>query len=207
MRTVAHPPESPRCFRVDRQEKRGKALAYAETRTKSLETEITLPEKQNALERDSSVETAPGDPPHSRPFYKHIYFWVLIGVALGVGVGLAFPSHNGQPGVAEQMKPLADGFIDLIKMLIAPIIFFTVVGGIARVGDLGKVGRVGLKALVYFEVVTTIAMLLALGTAHLFKPGVGVDYKPSASEVKKLTTYNEAAGHQSTVEFILHVIP
>ena len=108
---------------------------------------------------------------------------------------------------AEQMKPLAEGFISLIKMLIAPIIFFTVVGGIASVGDLSKVGRVGLKALIYFEIVTTMAMLLALGAAHLLKPGVGVDYKPSAIEMKKLTTYSEAAGHQSGVDFVLHVIP
>jgi len=105
------------------------------------------------------------------------------------------------------MKPLAEGFISLIKMLIAPIIFFTVVGGIASVGDLSKVGRVGLKALIYFEIVTTMAMLLALGAAHLLKPGVGVDYKPSAIEMKKLTTYSEAAGHQSGVDFVLHVIP
>lgn len=87
---------------------------------------------------------------------------------LGVVFGLAFPSRNGEPGLAEMMKPLADAFISLIKMLIAPIIFFTVVGGIASVGDLSKVGRVGLKAFVYFEVITTLAMLIALGAVHLY---------------------------------------
>ena len=90
-------------------------------------------------------------------------------------------------------------FISLIKMLIGPIIFFTVVGGIASVGDLSKVGRVGLKAFVYFEVVTTLAMLIALGAVHLFKPGVGVNYTPSAGEVKKLATYNEARRQQSAL--------
>ena len=153
------------------------------------------------------VAVPPSVAPPRKPFYKHIYFWVLVGVVLGVWFGLTFPSHKGEIGLAEQMKPLAEGFISLIKMLIAPIIFFTVVGGIASVGDLRKVGRVGLKALIYFEVVTTIAMFLALGAAHLCKPGVGVDAKPSASEIKKLATFNEAAGHQSSVDFVLHVIP
>jgi aerobic C4-dicarboxylate transport protein len=145
--------------------------------------------------------------PHSKPFYKHIYFWVLLGVVLGVVFGLVFPSRGGEPGLAEHMKPLADAFISLIKMLIAPIIFFTVVGGIASVGDLSKVGRVGLKAFIYFELITTLAMLIALGAVHLFQPGVGVNYTPSAGEVKKLATYSEAAGQQSTVDFLLHVIP
>ncbi|MDF2440421.1 MAG: aerobic C4-dicarboxylate transport protein [Abditibacteriota bacterium] len=145
--------------------------------------------------------------PHNKPIYKHIYFWVLLGVVLGVVFGLLFPSRNGEPGLAEQMKPLADAFISLIKMLIAPIIFFTVVGGIASVGDLSKVGRVGLKAFVYFELVTTLAMLIALGAAHLFKPGAGVNYVASAGEVKKLAGYSETASEQSSIDFILHVIP
>jgi aerobic C4-dicarboxylate transport protein len=145
--------------------------------------------------------------PTKKPFWRHIYFWVLLGVVLGVIFGLLFPSQNGEPGLAEAMKPLADAFISLIKMLIAPIIFFTVVGGIASVGDLSKVGRVGLKAFAYFELVTTFAMMIALGAVHLLKPGVGVNYTPSASEVKKLATYSEAATHQSTVDFVLHVIP
>lgn len=85
------------------------------------------------------TEPALSASPHQKPIYKPIYFWVLLGVLLGVVFGLAFPSRNGEPGLAEMMKPLADAFISLIKMLIAPIIFFTVVGGIASVGDLSKV--------------------------------------------------------------------
>ncbi len=163
-------------------------------------------------ELDSPLPAAPlpteaDDPRHPRPFWKHIYFWVLLGVVLGVCFGLLFPSRDGEVGLAEQMKPLGEGFISLIKMLIAPIIFLTVVSGIASVGDLKKVGRVGVKALVYFEVVTTLAMLLALGAVHLLKPGVGVNYTPSAGELKKLATYSAAAKDQNAVDFVLHVIP
>ena len=156
---------------------------------------------ERALETSLSQEQDDNSPPTARPpqpFYRHIYFWVLIGVALGVLFGVEFPSHGARPGLGEQMKPLADGFISLIKMLIAPIVFFTVVGGIANVGDLGKVGRVGIKALVYFEVFTTIAMFIALGAVHLMRPGAGVNYKPSAGEIHKVATYSEAAGHQSS---------
>ncbi len=149
----------------------------------------------------------PTEPKGGQPFWKRIYFWVLLGVVCGVTFGLLFPSRGGQAGLAEQMKPLGEGFIALVKMLIAPIIFFTVVSGIASVGDLRKVGRVGIKALVYFELVTTLAMFLALGAVHLFQPGVGVNYTPSAAEVKKLATYNQAAGEQSVTEFVLHIIP
>ncbi len=102
---------------------------------------------------------------------------------------------------------MAEGFISLIKMRVAPVIFFTVVGGIASVGDLSKVGRVGLKALVYFEVVATIAMFLALGSVHRMKPGLAVNYKPSAGEITKVAGYSKAAGRQSPADFVLHVIP
>ena len=160
---------------------------------------------------NDSDTALPPEPPtessHSKPFYKHIYFWVLLGVALGVIFGVVFPSRGGEPGLAEKMKPLGEGFIALIKMLIAPIIFLTVVGGIASVGDLRKVGRVGIKALVYFELVTTLAMIIALGMVHLIQPGVGVNYTPSAGDLKKLAIYNEAAGEQNTVDFVLHIIP
>ena len=161
----------------------------------------------SSLSAPDEASALPPAPPRSRPFYRHIYFWVLLGVVAGVAFGLTFPSAAGAPGWAEKMKPLADGFISLIKMLIAPIIFLTVVGGIAGAGDLKKVGRVGLKALIYFEVVTTLAMIVALGAVHLFRPGAGVNYVPSASEVKKLETYSEAAKEQSSVEFVLHIIP
>jgi aerobic C4-dicarboxylate transport protein len=163
----------------------------------------------DATQHDSALpdRLLPTEPSHSKSIFKHIYFWVLMGVLAGVVFGILFPSRNGEIGLAESMKPLGEGFISLIKMLIAPIIFFTVVSGIASVGDLKKVGRVGVKAFVYFELVTTLAMLIALGAVHLFQPGVGVNYTPSASETQKLATYSKAAGEQSSIDFVLHVIP
>lgn len=161
----------------------------------------------------------------AKPFYKHIYFWVLIGVVMGVLFGILFPSTPGKPavpatldqpaipaipavaGLAEQMKPLAEGFISLIKMLIGPIIFFTVVAGIASVGDLRKVGRVGIKAFIYFELVTTLAMLIALAVVHVVKPGEGLNYKAPVSSLEKVKTYSEAANEQSVIGFVLHIIP
>ena len=97
---------------------------------------------------------AAGAPAHHRPWYRHLYVQVLCAIALGVLLGVFYPS------LAEQMKPLGDTFIKLIKMLIAPIIFCTVVHGIASMSDMKKVGRVGLKALVYFEVMTTVAGMM-----------------------------------------------
>src|SRR6201988_4622268 len=93
---------------------------------------------------------------HHRPFFKSLYFQVLTAIILGVLLGHFYPQ------LGEQMKPLGDGFIKLIKMLIAPIIFCTVVHGIASMEDMKKVGRVGLKALIYFEVMTTVALVIGL---------------------------------------------
>lgn len=159
-------------------------------------------------------EPLPTEPDPKKPIYHHIYFWVLIGLVAGIVFGLMFPTvvqPDGKKviGLAEQMKPLGDGFIALVKMVISPIIFLTVVAGIACAGDLKKVGRVGLKAYIYFEFITTgLALVAALGVVHLFKPGVGVNYTPSAAEVKKLETYSEKAGHmETTTDFILNIIP
>ena len=107
----------------------------------------------------------------------------------------------------EAFKWLGDLFVNLVKMLIGPIIFCTIVAGIASVGDLKKVGRVGIKALIYFELVTTLAMLIAFGMVHLVKPGVGVNYQPSAAEVQKANTYNTEGKEQTAKDFVLHIIP
>ena len=134
---------------------------------------------------------------------------------------MCFPSapapgqfHLGGPGshfagfpAAAGFKVLAEGFIKLIKMLIAPIIFTTVVAGIASVGDLRKVGRVGLKALVYFELVTTLAMLIALAVVHVAKPGIGVHVKPPEADVRKAEGYEAAGQKQNATDFILHIVP
>src|SRR6266498_1709419 len=109
--------------------------------------------------------------PH-KPFYTHLYAQVLTAIVFGVLLGYFYPQ------LGEQMKPLGDGFIKLIKMLIAPIIFCTVVHGIASMEDMKKVGRVGLKALIYFEGVTTLALIVGLIVVNVLQPGVGMNVDP-----------------------------
>ncbi|MBV9657598.1 MAG: C4-dicarboxylate transporter DctA [Verrucomicrobia bacterium] len=155
-----------------------------------------------------------------KPWYRQLYFWVLVGVVLGVLYGYCFPTNPvpeqfslaRNPAFAkfplgEAFKPLGEIFINLVKMLIAPIIFCTVVGGIASVGDLKKVGRVGVKAIVYFELVTTLAMFIALAVVHVLKPGEGVNYTPTASEVKKAADFAAAGKQQSAIDFVMHIVP
>jgi aerobic C4-dicarboxylate transport protein len=105
------------------------------------------------------------------------------------------------------MKPLGDGFIKLIKMLIAPIIFCTVVHGIASMEDLKKVGRVGLKALIYFEVVTSLALIVGLVVVNVLQPGAGTNADPKTIDTKSIQAYTTKAGQQSTVDFLMHIIP
>src|SRR5438876_4754305 len=138
---------------------------------------------------------------HHKPFYTHLYVQVLTAIVLGVLLGHFYP-HLG-----EQMKPLGDGFIKLIKMLIAPIIFCTVVHGIASMEDLKKVGRVGLKALIYFEVVTTLALIVGLVVINVLQPGSGMNVDPRAIDTKSIQAYTTKAGQESTVDFLMHIIP
>ena len=113
----------------------------------------------------TAVETTPTIRPFRRQWYSHLYVQVLTAIVLGVLLGHFYPS------LGEQMKPLGDAFIKCIKMIIAPIIFLTVVHGIASMRDMKKVGRVGLKALIYFELVTTAALIVGLIVVNLWKPG------------------------------------
>ena len=136
-----------------------------------------------------------------KPFYRILYVQVLIAVAIGILLGHYYP----ELGVA--MKPLGDGFIKLIRMLIGPIIFCTVVTGIAGMQDLTKVGRVGGKALIYFEIMSTFALLIGLIAAHLLHPGSGFNVDPTTIDTKSITTYTTQAKGQSTTEFLLHIIP
>ena len=126
---------------------------------------------------------------------------VLVAIALGAALGYF------RPGWAVGLKPLGDGFIRLIKMLIAPIIFATVVVGIAKVGDLKEVGRVGLKALVYFEGVTTLALVLGLVVVNLVRPGSGVDADPTKLDATKVATYAQRGEAFLAVDLVLHMIP
>ena len=111
------------------------------------------------------------------------------------------------PEIGASMKPLGDAFIKLIKMLIAPIIFCTVVHGIASMEDMKKVGRVGVKALVYFELMTTVALIIGLLVVNLWQPGAGMNIDPAHLDTASVATYTAKAGEQSTLEFFLHIIP
>jgi aerobic C4-dicarboxylate transport protein len=140
------------------------------------------------------------DIPH-KPFYTHLYAQVLTAIVFGVLLGYFYPQ------LGEQMKPLGDGFIKLIKMLIAPIIFCTVVHGIASMEDMKKVGRVGLKALIYFEVTTTLALIVGLVVVNVLQPGAGMNVDPRSIDTRSIQVYTTKAGQQSTVEFLMHIIP
>lgn len=134
-------------------------------------------------------------------WYKHLYVQVLAAILAGVLLGHFYPT------IGAQMKPLGDGFIKLIKMLIAPIIFCTVVHGIASMEDMKKVGRVGVKALIYFEVMTTLALIIGLVVVNIWAPGVGMNVDAAALDTRGIATYTAKAGQQSTVDFLLHIIP
>ncbi|WP_076862207.1 C4-dicarboxylate transporter DctA [Bradyrhizobium mercantei] len=145
------------------------------------------------------IAAAPPAAP-SRSWYKIPYVQVLIAILIGVMVGYLWPSV----ATNDWIKALGDGFIKLIKMLVAPIIFCTVVSGISHIQDAGKVGRVGIKALVYFEVVSTFALLLGLVIGNLFPIGHGLAVKPDAVAVAGLVNKSEA---QKGVDFVLNIIP
>jgi aerobic C4-dicarboxylate transport protein len=136
-----------------------------------------------------------------KKIYQHLYVQVLTAITLGVCLGYFYPETG------EAMKPLGDGFIKLIKMIIAPIIFCTVVTGIAGMEDMKKVGRVGAKALIYFEVVSTFALAIGLLVVSIVQPGVGMNADVSKLDTRALTTYTAKADSQSTVDFLINIIP
>jgi aerobic C4-dicarboxylate transport protein len=135
------------------------------------------------------------------PFHKTLYFRVLVAIAAGVALGLIAPRAG------EAMKPLADGFIKLIRMLIAPVIFFTIVLGVAGVGDLKRLGRVGLKALVYFEVVTTLALGIGMLIANVFQPGRGLNIDPATLSTGGIAQYTAESAHLTVTDFLLNILP
>jgi aerobic C4-dicarboxylate transport protein len=138
--------------------------------------------------------------PAAKPWYKVLYVQVLIAILLGVVVGSFFPNL----ATNEWIKALGDGFIKLIKMVIAPIIFCTVVSGISHIQDARKVGRVGIKALVYFEIVSSFALILGLLMGNLFQVGHGLATKPDAAAV---ASYVKQAEATKSVDFVLNIIP
>src|SRR6185295_4684582 len=137
-------------------------------------------------------------------FFKSLFGQVVVALVLGIVVGVVFPDF------ATSLRPLGDGFIKFIKLLIAPIVFCVVVHGIAGAGDLKKVGRVGVKAIIYFEVVTTVALVLGIALAYIFQPGVGMNIDPKSLDAAALTSYVDTAAKVKgggTIEFLMKLIP
>jgi aerobic C4-dicarboxylate transport protein len=147
------------------------------------------------------VAPAPDSAVRRRAWYRILYVQVLIGVVLGIIVGVVAPEFG------KALKPLGDGFIKLVKMLIAPIIFCTVIHGVASMSDLKKLGRVGLKTLFYFEVVSTIALVLGLVVVNVLRPGDGFNADLKKLDPTLAQSYAQTAQHQTIVEFLLNIIP
>ena len=136
-----------------------------------------------------------------RRFWQTLHFQVLAGIIIGIVLGIFAPK------TAESMKPLGDGFIKLIRMVIAPIIFCTVVVGIANVGDMKKLGRIGVKALLYFEVVSTLSLVLGLIVVTVFQPGAGINATAATLDAKSIQDYAGPGKALHTVDFLLNIIP
>ena len=134
-------------------------------------------------------------------YLKVLYVQVIIAIVIGIIVGHFYPSFG------VQLKPLGDGFIKLIKMMIAPIIFCTIVTGIAGMQNTKKVGRVGLKAILYFEVVTTLALIIGLIVINILKPGVGMNVDVASLDTKDIQNYISESKSQSIGDFFMHIIP
>ena len=150
-----------------------------------------------------------------KPIYKSLYFQVIVAIIAGILVGHFFPSGtqviNGVekyvPGWGELFYPLGQGFIKLIKMIIAPVIFCTVVSGIAGMESMKSVGKTGGVALLYFEIVSTIALLIGLLVINIWKPGVGMNVDPSTLDTSGISKFVESGQQQTTVDFFMHIIP
>lgn len=136
-----------------------------------------------------------------KPWYRVLYVQVLIAVTVGIAIGYFFPD------LGKSLKPLGEGFIKLVKMMIAPIIFCTVVHGIASMGDLKKLGRVGLKSLIYFEVVSTMALVIGLLVVNVLKPGAGFNIDPATLDSSIGKGLTEKAHALSTTDFVMNIIP
>jgi len=146
-----------------------------------------------------AADTSRGTP--SRPFYLQLWFLVLAAMAIGVALGHFYPR------VGVRMEPLGEAFIKAIRVLIAPIIFCTVVHGIASMANMAKVGRVALKALIYFEVVTTIALIIGLIAVNLWQPGSGMNVDLAQVDTSSLAPYVEQTQRRTAAQFLLSIIP
>ena len=149
----------------------------------------------------TATAALPAQARHTRPWWAQLWVWVLIGMAAGIALGIA------DPDLAAQMGPLGDAFIKLIRMLIAPIIFCTVVTGIAHMADMARVGRVAIKAIIYFEVMTTVALIVGLLAVNLLQPGVGMNVDVSKLNPAVVEPYVKLTHEVGFVPFVLNIIP
>jgi aerobic C4-dicarboxylate transport protein len=140
-------------------------------------------------------------PERPKPFYRHLYFQVLLAIMMGGAIGHFYPE------IGQSLKPLGDAFIKLVKMVIAPVIFLTVVTGVAGMRDLDKVGRVAIKALLYFLVFSTLALIVGLIVANVVQPGAGMNIDPATLKTDKIAEYAAKAHDQSIVGFLMNIIP
>jgi aerobic C4-dicarboxylate transport protein len=140
-------------------------------------------------------------PQANLPFYRHLYFQVLVAIAAGILLGHFYPS------IGASMKPLGDAFIKLVKMIIAPVIFLTVSTGIAGMSDLKKVGRVAGKAMLYFVVFSTLALVVGLVVSNVVQPGAGMHIAASSLDAKAIATYSEKAHDATVTDFLMNIIP
>lgn len=147
---------------------------------------------------DINIEQKPVKP---KKYYQHLYIQVLFAIILGVSLGYFYPD------IGEKMKPLGDGFIKLVKMIIAPVIFLTVSTGIAGMSDLKKVGRVAGKAFIYFLTFSTLALIIGLVVSHVVQPGKGLNIDPHTLNGAEVAKYVKAAHDNSLVNFIFNIIP
>ena len=133
--------------------------------------------------------------------FRSLYAQVILAIMVGIAIGSFFPSF------ATTLKPLGDGFIRLVKMMIAPVIFCTVVSGIAGMQNVKKVGRVGIKAIIYFEVISTLALVIGLIVINTLRPGAGMNINPSTLDAKAVTSYVTQGKATNATDFLLHIIP
>src|SRR5688572_27950661 len=137
----------------------------------------------------------------TKPIYAHLYVQVLIGITIGIALGYFWP------GAGAAMKPLGDGFIRLIRMIIAPIICGIVVVGIAKMGDMKNVGRIGLTALIYFEIVSTMALVIGLIVINLVQPGAGINADPATLDASSVKAYASSAQALTSTDFLMNIMP
>jgi aerobic C4-dicarboxylate transport protein len=133
--------------------------------------------------------------------FKSLYAQVIIAILVGIALGFFFPAF------ATRLKPLGDAFIKLVKMMIAPVVFCTIVSGIAGMQNIKKVGRVGIKALIYFEIITTLALIIGLVVINFLKPGSGMNVDPSTLDANSVASYVTQSKTTGVVDFFLHIIP